>query len=135
MNAQRDAAVPDSTGFKQADRFAPEWHKYMAKIAIIKTGGKQYKVEKSQVLKIEKLNVDANKKVIFDTLLVASSDGKEINLGKPSIGKKVEGLVLEHGKGKKVSVIKYKNKTRYLRNKGHRQPFTKVKIINLLYCK
>ncbi|MEA3449411.1 MAG: 50S ribosomal protein L21 [Patescibacteria group bacterium] len=98
------------------------------KIAIIKTGGKQYKVKEDQTLKIEKLNKKNGVKVAFDTLLTASTDGKEVNIGKPSLGKKVTGEVLEQAKDKKVSVIKYKNKTRYLRNKGHRQNFTKVEI-------
>lgn len=100
----------------------------MAKIAVIKTGGKQYKVKKGDKIKVEKLNTEEGKKVKFDTLMIASADAKEVNLGKPSLGEKVEGKVLEQGKDKKINVVKYKSKTRYLRNKGHRQPFTKVEI-------
>ncbi|HAM88029.1 MAG: 50S ribosomal protein L21 [Candidatus Falkowbacteria bacterium GW2011_GWC2_38_22] len=100
----------------------------MSKIAVIKTGGKQYKVKEEQILLIEKLDAELNAKVNFETLLIASADGAELNLGKPSLGEKVEGIVIENLKDKKVSVIKYKNKTRYLRNKGHRQNYTKVKI-------
>jgi len=100
----------------------------MSKIAIIKTGGKQYKVKENDSLKIEKLPEEVGKKVKFETLLVATDDGKEFNIGSPSLGENVEGEILEHGKGKKVTVVKYKNKTRYLRTKGHRQQFTKVKI-------
>ena len=100
----------------------------MAKIAVIKTGGKQYKVKKGDKIKVEKLNTEEGKKVKFDTLMIASADAKEVNLGKPSLGEKVEGKVLEQGKDKKIDVVKYKSKTRYLRNKGHRQPFTKVEI-------
>lgn len=103
----------------------------MSKIAVIKTGGKQYKVKKGQILKIEKLEKKENAKVNFDTLLTAAADGKEVKLGKPSLGKKVEGKIVEHGKDKKVTVVKYKNKTRYLRTKGHRQPFTKVEITSI----
>ena len=98
------------------------------KIAVIKTGGKQYKVKEGQILKIEKLDKKDGAKVTFDTLLTATTDGKEVNIGKPSLGKKVEGKISEHGRGKKITVIKYKSKTRYLRNKGHRQNFTKVEI-------
>ncbi len=106
------------------------------KIAIIKTGGKQYKVKEGQTIKIEKIDPltslgQAKKdgaKVTFDTLLTATTDGKEVNIGKPDLGKKVEGKIVEQGRDKKISVIKYKNKTRYLRNKGHRQNFTKVEI-------
>ena len=104
---------------------------YMSKIAIIKTGGKQYKVKKDQTIKIEKLNIKDGAKVKFDTLLVASSDGKEVNLGKPLLSKKVEAEVVEQGKDKKVKVVKYKRKTRYKRTLGHRQPFTKVKITSI----
>jgi len=100
----------------------------MSKIAVIKTGGKQYKVKKGDVVKIEKLDKKEGSKVTFDTLMTAKTDGKEVNLGKPSLGKKVEGKILEQGRDKKISVIKYKNKTRYLRNKGHRQPYTKIEI-------
>jgi large subunit ribosomal protein L21 len=103
----------------------------MAKIAVIKTGGKQYKVEKGKTVKIEKLDIPVGKKVKFDTLMIASADGKELKLGQPLLKQKVEGKVIEQGKDKKISVIKYKRKTRYLRNKGHRQDFTKVEITNI----
>ena len=101
------------------------------KIAVIKTGGKQYKVKNSQVLKIEKIEAEVGKKVKFDTLMTASSDGAELNIGKPSLGEKVEAKVLEQAKDKKVTVVKYKNKTRYKRTKGHRQMFTKVEITSI----
>ena len=100
----------------------------MSKIAVIKTGGKMYKVKEGQSLKIERLNKKEGDKVKFDTLLVASTDGKEVDLGKPLTKKKVEATVIKEEKGDKVNVVKYKNKTRYLRNKGHRQYFTEVKI-------
>jgi len=103
----------------------------MTKIAVIKTGGKQYKVKKGDVVKIEKLDKKEGSKVSFDTLMIAKADGKEVNLGKPSLGKKVEGKILEQGRDKKISVIKYKNKTRYLRNKGHRQSFTRAEITSI----
>ena len=99
------------------------------KIAIIKTGGKQYKVSEGQVLKIEKLEKKEGDKVKFETLLVA--DGDKADIGKPSLGDKVEAVVREQGMSKKVSVIKFKNKIRYKRNVGHRQPFTKVEIMSI----
>jgi large subunit ribosomal protein L21 len=101
----------------------------MAKVAIIKAGGKQYKVIQGQELKIEKLEKNQGDKVKFDTLLIA--DEKDFDLGKPSLGEKVEAEVIEQGRADKVSVIKFKNKTRYTRNVGHRQPFTKVKITSI----
>ena len=103
----------------------------MNKIAVIKTGGKQYKVKQGQAIKIEKLDKKDKTKVTFDTLLTATTDGKEVNIGKPLLDKKVEGKIIEHGKAKKVTVVKYKNKTRYLRTKGHRQPYTEVEITSI----
>ena len=101
------------------------------KIAVIKTGGKQYKVKTGQVIKIEKLDKKEGDKVKFETLLTATSDGKETDLGKPALGEKVEGKILEQGRDKKISVVKYKRKTRYKKNVGHRQPFTKVEITSI----
>lgn len=101
------------------------------KIAIIKTGGKQYKVKEKQTLKIEKLDLKEGDKIKFETLMVADEEGNELSLGKPSLGEKVEANVLEQGKAKKISVIKYKRKTRYKRNIGHRQPFTKIEILSI----
>lgn len=96
------------------------------KIAIIKTGGKQYKVSQDQVLKIEKINALDGASLKFQTLMVADDD--KVELGRPVLGELVEGKVVEQGRNDKISVIKFKNKTRYKRNVGHRQPFTKVKI-------
>ncbi|MBU1349582.1 50S ribosomal protein L21 [Patescibacteria group bacterium] len=102
------------------------------KIAIIKTGGKQYKVKKGQAIKVEKLNGKMNEKIKFDTLMISNTDGKEVDIGKPSLGEKVEGKIIEQGRNKKISVVKYKNKTRYKRNLGHKQMFSKVEITNIL---
>lgn len=103
----------------------------MSKIAVIKTGGKQYKVKEGQALKIEKLEVKEGETVKLDTLLVASEDGNGLEIGKPSLGDKVEAKVVEHGKGDKVMVVKFKNKVRYKKSVGHRQPFTKVEITKI----
>jgi large subunit ribosomal protein L21 len=101
------------------------------KIAIIKTGGKQYRVKEGEVVKIEKLDKKVKDKVSFETLLVADADGKEVNIGTPSLGEKVTGEVVEEGKDDKVTVVKYKNKTRYKRTLGHRQPYLAVKITSI----
>lgn len=101
------------------------------KIAVIKTGGKQYKVRVGQTIKVEKINKKEGDKVNFDTLLIATTDGKEANIGQPELGKKVSAKVVEQARDKKISVIKYKNKTRYLRNKGHRQHYTKLEITSI----
>lgn len=101
----------------------------MAKIAVIATGGKQYKVQEGDTIKVEKLEAANNKKIKLDTLLIA--DGDKLELGTPSLGEKVEAEVLETAKGKKVTVVKYKNKTRYKKTVGHRQMFTALKILKI----
>jgi len=97
-------------------------------IAVIKTGGKQYVVKEGDVLTIEKLDADTGAAVSFEVLLVAEPDGAKVDVGAPTLSKKVEGEVVSHGRAKKIEVVKYKAKSRYRRRVGHRQPFTKVKI-------
>ncbi|MBU0722115.1 50S ribosomal protein L21 [Patescibacteria group bacterium] len=99
------------------------------KIAVIKTGGKQYLVQEGQIMKIEKINGDIGQTVQFETLLKAND--QKLDLGQPNLDEKVEGKILEFGKSKKVSVIKFKNKTRYKRNIGHRQTYAKVIIAKI----
>jgi len=98
----------------------------MAKIAVVKTGGKQYKVAVGQTIKVEKLEVEAGQKVKLDTLLVA--EGEQLEIGRPSLGEKVEATVIGNGRHAKITVVKYKNKTRYKRTLGHRQHFTALKV-------
>jgi len=98
--------------------------------AVIKTGGKQYKVSKGGVLSIEKIKGEFKKgdKVSFDKVLLVD-DGKDTTIGTPYIsGAKVDAEIMEIGRARKVLVLKYKQKSRYLRRNGHRQPFFKVKI-------
>lgn len=96
--------------------------------AVIETGGKQYRVEKDSVLFIEKLNVQEGEKVTFDKVLLVKN-GDETKVGTPVVeGAKVIGKVVKHGKGKKITVFKYKPKKNYKRKKGHRQPYTQVVI-------
>lgn len=102
----------------------------MPKLAVIKTGGKQYLVRECDTLKIEKIDGKVGGKVKFDqVLLLTDEGGKEVKIGKPLVsGAKVEGKILEQGRDKKLLVIKYKRKVRYQKKQGHRQLFTKVKI-------
>ncbi len=96
--------------------------------AIIKTGGKQYRVEEGQVIYIEKLDAAADETVTFDEVL-SVVDGDNVNFGAPLVkGASVSATVLEHGKGKKIRVFKFKAKSNYRRRQGHRQPYTKVRI-------
>ncbi len=103
----------------------------MSKIAVVKTGGKQYKVKEGQTLKVEKLEGEEGTKVKLETLMIASTDGKDVQVGKPLLEEKIEGKITEQGRNKKITVVKYKNKTRYKRTLGHRQPFTKLEIVKI----
>lgn len=97
--------------------------------AIIRTGGKQYKVQEGETLRIERVPVKEGDILDMDVLLVADENGSAVELGKPTLtGSRVTARVVEHGRGDKVLVTKYKRKVRYKRNVGHRQPFTAVKI-------
>ncbi|CCZ56687.1 MAG: 50S ribosomal protein L21 [Tenericutes bacterium] len=96
--------------------------------AIIETGGKQQYVSVGDIIYVEKLDVEPNKKVIFDKVLLVDDV-----VGNPFVeGASVEGVVLKHGKKKKITIFKYKQKKRSNRKKqGHRQPYTKVEIKNI----
>lgn len=102
------------------------------KFAVIKTGGKQYKVAEGDVLKVEKLPVSAdNNQITLDQVLLAV-DGETVKIGQPFLADvKVEAENFETGKSKKVLVFKYKSKTRYRVKRGHRQPFTRIKIAKI----
>lgn len=100
--------------------------------AIIETGGKQYKVEKDQILHVENLNIEEGGEVVFDKVLLVSGDDGAITVGKPYVkGATVKGSVLKNGKSKKIIVFKYKAKKNQRKKKGHRQPFTRVEIKEL----
>lgn len=101
----------------------------MSLFAIIKTGGKQYLVKEADVLRIEKIDEEAGAQLQFEPLLVASEEQATVAVGLPIVkNASVTATLVEHGRGKKVSIIKYKPKSRYRRHTGHRQPFTKIKI-------
>lgn len=98
-------------------------------LAVIQAGGKQHLVKEGQELHIELLEQELGATLEYQALLVADEEGTDVKVGTPEVkGTVVTATVLEHGKEKKVSVIKYKSKSRYRRNVGHRQPFTKIKI-------
>lgn len=99
-------------------------------IAVIKTGGKQYKVTPGQTLTIEKIKGEKGDKIAFDkVMLIADEKGAKLQVGQPFLeGKKIEAELLEQTRTKKSEAIKYKRKTRYTRHIGHRQNVTKVLI-------
>jgi large subunit ribosomal protein L21 len=94
--------------------------------AIIATGGKQYKVSEGDVIKVEKLDVEAGNTVTFDQVLAVSDE--TLKVGGDVENATVSATVMEQGKGKKVIVYKYKRKTGYHKKNGHRQAYTQVKI-------
>ena len=99
--------------------------------AIIVTGGKQYTVAEGDVLFIEKLNAEAEETVKFDQVL-AVLDGENSKIGAPVVeGAAVEAKVVKNGKGKKITVFKYKAKKNEKKKIGHRQPYTKVEITKI----
>lgn len=109
-------------------------------LAIIKTGGKQYLVQPGDKIKVEKLDPEKNpadsngtskKEVIFDQVLLLEKNNK-IEIGTPFVkGVEVTAKILNHGKGDKIIVFKYKPKKRYSRKIGHRQPYTEIEILGI----
>lgn len=100
-------------------------------LAIIKTGGKQYKVSKGDKIKIEKLEGEEGAKIVFEEILFLG-DEKDVKVGMPIVkGAKVEGKIIKTAKGKKVVGIKFKPKKRYKVKFGHRQTMTEVEIIKI----
>ena len=99
--------------------------------AVIKTGGKQYRVAKGQTLKVEQLSVDAGEVIDFEQVLMIA-DGDNITVGAPFIeGGKVSAKVKAHGRGNKIEVIKFKRRKQYRKQMGHRQNYTEVKVTGI----
>ncbi len=99
--------------------------------AIIKTGGKQYKVAVDDVFLVEKLTEGKGKKILFDQVLLVKDDDK-IEIGKPFLKDWVVHATLEDQiKDKKIDVVKFRSKSRYRRKMGHRQPMSKIKITDI----
>jgi large subunit ribosomal protein L21 len=99
--------------------------------AVIATGGKQYRVAKDGVVRVEKLDAEPGATVEFGEVLLVG-EGATVTLGKPLLqGGKVLGTVVRHGRTPKVSVVKFKRRKHYLRQKTHRQSFTEVKVTDI----
>ena len=106
-----------------------------AMYAIIKTGGKQYRVTKGQMLKVEKLADDAGRSVKFDNVLMTAADDG-LHFGSPYIQNvKVTAEIVNHGRGSKLHIIKFKRRKHHLKRLGHRQDFTAVKITGIVLDK
>lgn len=96
--------------------------------AIIETGGKQYRVQEGDVIRVEKIEIADGEAVKFDKVLLVS-DEEKLNVGKPYVdGAVVEAVVENQGKAKKIIIFKYKSKKDYRKKQGHRQPYTQIKV-------
>ena len=96
--------------------------------AVVNSGGKQYKVQQGDLLRVEKLSGDVGSPVTFDRVMMYS-DGENVSIGQPLLDSvAVEGHIVEQGKAKKIIVFKYKRRKRFRRKKGHRQEFTAILI-------
>lgn len=96
--------------------------------AIISSGGKQYKVEQGDILRVEKLEGEVGSDIVLDRVLMVA-DGDDIKIGQPVLeGAAVNGTVVEQGKARKILVFKYKRRKRFHKKQGHRQQFTAIKI-------
>lgn len=97
--------------------------------AVVETGGKQYKVSANDLINVEKLDANVGDKISLNVLMLV--DGEKVKAGADVKNAKVEAEVVEHGKGKKLVVFKYKAKKDYRRTQGHRQPYTTLKITSI----
>jgi len=113
---------------------APNWTEQMGgwiMYAIIKTGGKQYRVAEGQTLNVEKLVGEPGENVDFNEVLLVSN-GDHIQVGNPYLNNaSVKAEVVDHGRGDKIKIIKLKRRKHHMKRAGHRQNFTKVKIISI----
>ena len=99
--------------------------------AVIVSGGKQYRVQEGQTLKLEKLTAEAGSSVEFDRVLLVGN-GDDVKVGAPVVeGAKVAAEVVAHGRGGKVTIIKFRRRKHHMKRQGHRQWFTEVKITGI----
>jgi large subunit ribosomal protein L21 len=100
--------------------------------AVIESGGKQYKVSEGTVLKVEKLEAAAGDRLSIDKVLMVNDENGNVKVGNPMVSNaRVEVEVVEQGRHKKVVVFKYKRRKNYRKKQGHRQPFTKIRVLKI----
>lgn len=103
----------------------------MSTYAVVKTGGKQYRVAGGQKLKVEQLTAEVGAEVTLDQVL-AVGEGESVKLGKPLVaGASVKAKVLSHGRGDKVHIFKMRRRKHYRKQQGHRQNFTELEILGI----
>ena len=99
--------------------------------AVFATGGKQYRATTGDVLKIEKIDAEKGTTVKLDQVLMVG-EGEDVKVGTPYLkGGTVTATVVEHGRGKKIRILKFKRRKHHMKRAGHRQDFTKVKIVKI----
>jgi large subunit ribosomal protein L21 len=99
--------------------------------AVIKTGGKQYRVSAGEKLKIERIAADVGQEIVLDQVLLVA-DGDALTMGAPLIaGAQVKARVLKHGRGDKVRIFKLNRRKHYRRSQGHRQNYTEIEILGI----
>ncbi len=99
--------------------------------AVIKSGGKQHRVKEGDMLKVEKLDLETGSKFNFDEVLLVS-EAEKLNIGAPLVkGSKVTGEVVAHGRHDKIKILKFKRRKHHMKQMGHRQWFTEVKITGI----
>ncbi len=99
--------------------------------AVIKSGGKQHRVQEGETLKVEKLDLETGATVDFNEVLMVGEEGK-FNVGEPFVkGGKVSAEVVSHGRGDKVNIIKFRRRKHHMKRMGHRQWFTEIKITGI----
>ncbi len=124
----RSASAPKSLIFQRVAQAAARILEQVTMYAVFRSGGKQYRASKGEILRLEKLDADEGASVRFDEVLLVG-EGKDIKVGSPLLsGSSVSAKVLKQGKSKKVTVVKFKRRQNYLRQHTHRQFFTEVEI-------
>jgi len=103
----------------------------MTKLAVIKTGGKQYLVEKNSELFVDRINSKENSGITIDKLAEFETEKNTMNIGEPLLKTKIKAKVIEHLKGDKINIFTYKAKSRFRKRKGFRSYLTKIKIIEI----
>ncbi len=99
--------------------------------AVIKTGGKQYRVMQGEYLRVEKLDADVDSNVTFDQVLMVG-EGEDVTVGAPIVdGATVSAKVRSHGRGKKVRIIKFRRRKHHMKRQGHRQHYTEIEITGI----
>ena len=99
--------------------------------AVVVSGGKQHRVEEGETLKLEKLNAEVGSSIGFDRILLVAN-GDEVKIGEPVVaGAKVSAEIVSHGRGKKVRIVKFKRRKHHMKQAGHRQWYTEVKITGI----